>query len=150
MKETEWGWWVGHSDEMYCIGPLADRDDAIQEAINDGGFVDTPDDGGFAHQFHIIEATKPVLEIQDYFIAEHWLEKLNENLADYGNENCDPVVEVDAEQIAALELAVKTAIVSWAKAHKPTVRSYMFKQTRNAEHVEIRCKEDGEVLDGKA
>lgn len=34
----KWGWWSGDAPDMFSVGPLPTKEDAVQEAIDTGAF----------------------------------------------------------------------------------------------------------------
>ena len=53
--DRDWGWWAGRSDGEVSVGPMASKDDAIQEAVDQGDYeeVETPD--GWRKLIHYAE-----------------------------------------------------------------------------------------------
>ncbi len=149
--ETEWGWYVGHSEEIYIMGVYASREEAIQEAVNDRGFQDEDEDRNPIHSFYVIEATKPIIRLAEYFDASEWISDLEENqLAELASEDGDPIIDLTGEEEKTLQEAVRAALNKWQDEVKPKFKPWRFANTRNEEHIELRCTIDGELIDGEA
>lgn len=43
--ENDWGWWAGRNDGHFDVGPFASKEDAIQEALDQGAFDEVQVDG---------------------------------------------------------------------------------------------------------
>ncbi len=151
MSQTEWGWYVGHSEEIYIMGVYASREEAIQEAVNDRGFQDEDEDRQPIHSFYVIEATKPIISLADYFDASEWFLWLEENqLSEMTSEDGDPIIDLTGEQEKAFQEAVRAAMRKWQDEAKPKFKPWRFADTRNEEHIQLRCTEDGELIDDQA
>jgi len=145
MAETDFKWYVGHSDEIYSLGPCASRQAAIEEAVADGGFFDQVD-GKYVHAFYLCEATKPIIRLADYFGAYDWVQGLDEDqLAEYAYE--DSVLHLSADDVAELQTAVQAAINAWQDAKPRNIKPFRFARVRNEQRLELACDAAG-VLAG--
>lgn len=56
----EWGWWAGSNDEIYAVGPLPTKEEAITEALGQGAFVEVGTPGGWQRKVFWVEAAGTV------------------------------------------------------------------------------------------
>ncbi len=104
-----WGWYASADEENYTCGPEASRDAIIQAATDDEiGLYDLAD----PQVFHIIEAWQSAVDLADHFDAADWVERINDDLYEFGGENGDPIVDLTAVALSSLERTVRESIAN--------------------------------------
>lgn len=136
IKETDWMWWAGRSDDIYTIGPLPTRDDVIAE-----GYANF-DDG-----FHIVEATKAEsIPLSHFFDADCWLENAEDSaFDDFGSHEHDaPVFDLSTGQKVVFQDAVRAAMDKFQADEKLTFTGFLFISQRNEEYISQPAHVDAE------
>lgn len=132
----KWQWWAGSDESWMTVGPCATREQVISEAVSDGLYENH--DG-----FYVIEAIKGRVDLSAQFDATYWLEqaheRLHEDLADENGDGFDIITSAD--DIEALQKAVRAAISKWQAERRITVTTTRFTHTRNAEWVPVSTSE---------
>lgn len=128
VKETEWSWWAGRSDEWMDLGNYSSREEAINEGRNQVG----EGEGDFV----IMEATNlmpPPLDADD--VLNNYFEWLGDNGDYYSGEADYPEWTLDKEQQKIAEAELQEFLTAWSEkwliGHMP--QPDMFGSTRNRE-----------------
>ena len=136
--ETEFFWYASTDEESYTIGPCDTRDEVIQYATDSELGYNYGDENPVM-RFHIIEASKPVFNLADYFDVEDWFESLeNGAVYDLGNPDGDGVLSsATGPQVDDLQVRVRETIKKWQEDHAIHFDVWQFATTRNGEWLEI-------------
>lgn len=141
--EVPWEWWAGKDEEYYTVGPCASREQAIQEAIDDG-ICEWPVDGSdpetWEHRIHLIEAQQAPLRLADWIGAADALEKAEEWVAesDRATEYDEgPWFDATPEQDADLVTRLRRACDEWQAAHGLTFNVRSFSAVRTNDFVVV-------------
>lgn len=130
--------WYYTWDREHYYGPYDTKEEAIQAArTEEAGWEDK--DGVFSLHYWVAECQNHNIRLANYFSAEDFLIKVDENdLQDLGNEGDSVLEEVNItpEQEKSLEHAVKFAIEKWQVENNIHIHPYMFRDTRNLEKIE--------------
>ena len=125
--DRNWSWWVGRDDERFTI-ECGSRDEAVRIAQEE------------YEGAHIIEAVKPSnIKLSDYFHADRFIEDVEELAYDdhADQDSGEPVFDMKAEHISALQASVRSAIDHWQERHGLVFTGFQFSATRNAEYVPV-------------
>ena len=140
---SEWQWWAGSSAEDYMtIGPCATRQQAIEEAVNDGfgeWLDESKDPPAWKNTFHVCECRQDPLRLADWIDADWILERAEESLADSDRVSCEfddgPWFECTPEQEDDLKSALRKACDDWQVRHNLQFHSNTFSHSRNHEDI---------------
>ena len=140
---SEWQWWAGSSaDDYMTIGPCATREQAIDEAVNDGfgeWLDESKDPPAWKNTFHVCECRQDPLRLADWIDADWILERAEESLADSDRVSCEfddgPWFECTPEQEDDLKSALRKACDDWQVRHNLRFHSPTFSHSRNHEDV---------------
>lgn len=107
------GWYTSNDEEHWSNGPFADREQAEAEAQANEHYL-------------ICEAGRNPVRLSEYFEADTFLERAEEDLEELSNEG-DPILDrITPEQEADLQARVRAAIDAWQVAHQIAPVPYMF------------------------
>jgi len=137
-----WQWWAGANEEWFTIGPCDTKEQAIDEALNDGigeWLDETQDPPAWMQSFFVVEARQYPLKLSDWINADLILDLANENLVGsdrVSSENDDgPWFEVTPEQQADLVNRLKSVCDEWQSSHGLVFHSSTFSHQRNSETI---------------
>lgn len=141
--DVPWEWWAGKDEEYFTIGPCATREQAIQEAVDDG-ICEWPVDGSdpeeWEHRIHLIEAQQAPLRLADWIDSDTVLERADESVADsfrVTEYDEGPWFEATAEQEADLAARLRRACDEWQAAHGLTFNAQSFSSVRATDFVVV-------------
>lgn len=139
-------WYASSDAERYTIGPCDTRDQAIAEATGEElGWLEGDDGANMV--FHIVEASKPDLNLADYFDAADWFEMLeNGPVYDLGDPDGDGILSIISKAAGDdLETRVREVIRQWQADHKLDFNVWAFGETRNGEWVTVPVQMDADA-----
>jgi hypothetical protein len=136
IDEKRWGWWSGTTDGV-SFGPFATREEAIEEAMNAGAFVELepepPDYPDWRVSLYVVEGVQPTVDMMQVE-GDDVLENLECcRYEDWVGE--DGFFDVTDEQQKDLTDRLTRALHEWAAANGIAPRTWMFVDTRNDEMV---------------
>ncbi|MCB5411512.1 hypothetical protein [Pseudogemmobacter faecipullorum] len=127
MSETQdnrWSWWVGSDDERFHT-ECQTREEAETIAKRDGG----------AWVCHALSGGN--LKASDSLDIERLIEDIDQNMIEnFGNEDGDPIFELNAEQEKSLEAALKAALDKWQEENGVICKAWQFQDCDPAFYVE--------------
>ena len=145
-KQNHWGWWYGRNEESPMAGPFATRQDAINEAVGDGSYVETEDQQD-VHRFYVLHAEQAPVRLADWIPADTILEHAEEAISE-SDRVCyeyddGPWFSVTADQDADLQQRLKAACDEWQTAHGLVFRVNTFSDSDSGEFVAIPAEAEG-------
>lgn len=129
LKDPDWKWYVGHSEDYFTGGPYDTRDEAVYIAKEEF-------EGGW-----ILEAHKRPVKLSAYFDEDQFLEHAGERSYDLSGEDGEPIFDVTDAQAHDLVTRVRAAIDQWQLDHGLVFMPWVFSGQRNLEFI------DGKVGD---
>lgn len=139
MREgPDWHWYASTDEEVYTVGPELSRDAIIQAATGDELGLDIDmETGEWTQHFHIVEARQSEIRLAPSFDAAAFVDMVNDEISDYGNEDGDAQVELTPAQAADFERAIRAAMDQWQGATGLRFHTWMFTSTRNGEAISL-------------
>jgi hypothetical protein len=132
--KKDWGWYVGHDDEVYTSGPET-YEDAVRIAREE------------YEGAHICEAYKDPVPLSSMFDVHNWLEQCEERACEeYLGEDGRELFDVTTEQATELQGAVRAAIEKWQSENKLTFTPFMFTEARNHEYIQPQPDTDRQEM----
>lgn len=133
-----WQWWAGANEEWMTIGPCDTRQQAIDEAVQDGFGEIQGEDGAWRNAFYVCEARQDPLRLANWIGADTALERADEDFANnyhLAEEDLGPWFEATAEQEADLCGRLRKACDEWQRDHNLRFHTPTFSASRNGEFI---------------
>lgn len=131
-----WMWWAGDNDERYSVGPCATRQDAIDEALGQGVYLevepDPPERPDWTIGVYVIEARSPTIEdveIDGDDVLEMLETRTYEDLVD--PEGDGNLLAATDEQRRDLSRRLTRALHEWVVENGIGLAYASFRETRN-------------------
>lgn len=141
-----WKWWAGSSEEWMAIGPCETKEQAIDEAKQDGIGEWKDETGKWFQSFHVVEARQDPLTLSEWVGADWMLERADEQLCDSDRVSCEyddgPWFECTKDQEDDLIGSVKKAIDDWQDRHGLVFTCTTFSAMRNDEVITLECEQE--------
>ncbi len=127
--EPAWQWWWSRDEETYS-GPFATRDEAIEDARDEG-----------QDSIYVAEAHKGRIDLADYFGRNgitDYVDDLEQGVfTDHQNEDGEALTEhITTAQWDALAKRIQPIVAEWQKAEGIVITPWSFSGIRNGEWVD--------------